>query len=365
MIMKRSLIALLLFPLMIFAEEEDDDYLESFRLLEDRFDEKEQHTPDEIQFLEVNKTFDFLYAGPLITGGASNLAPGSFSWTPLTPLFMKFYGLWDQNRKSINTTNRYSMNLSTSFQAGITNWLDCTLTLQGAINWEKHKTSGGFGDLLLGIGIPLMYEGLHQPAMRLVINEVFPTGKYQKLNPNLLGLDATGLGSYQTQFGFRISKIIFWHSKHPMQIRGAYSIAVPTSVHVKGFNSYGGGKGTDGRISSYISQESDFAFEWSMTKHWVFAFDLVYNWANSAKFKGFPGYGEPIFDATIDPVDSLRLDFTAPVVGIGSNDQLSMAPAIEYNPSESLNSLIGVWFNVYGRNVPKFVGIGATFSYTW
>ena len=69
-----------------------------------------------------------------------------------------------------------------------------------------------------------MYEGLYQPAIRIVINEIFPTGKYQKLNPNLLGLDATGLGTYQTQFGFRISKIILWKTKHPMQLRGAYSI---------------------------------------------------------------------------------------------------------------------------------------------
>jgi len=361
--MKKWLIALtVIFPTIIFSEENP---LDSLRILQDDLEEKENPSPEEIQFLQANQTFDFLYAGPLITGGASNLVPGSFSWTPLTPIFMKFYGLWDQNRKSVNTTNRYALNLSSSYQVGITDWLDCTLTIQGAVNWEKNKTSGGFGDLLLGIAVPLMYEGLYQPAMRLVINEIFPTGKYQKLNPHLLGLDATGLGSYQTQFGFRISKIIFWHAKHPMQVRGAYSVTVPTSVHVKGFNSYGGGEGTDGTISTAASQEADVALELSLTKHWVIAFDLVYNWAAHAKFTGFPGHGDTVFDQGGDPEDSFRFDFNAPVVGVGSNDQLSMAPAIEYNPSESLTSLLGVWFNVYGRNVPKFVGVGFTFSYTW
>ena len=66
-----------------------------------------------------------------------------------------------------------------------------------------------------------------------------------------------------------------------------------------------------------------------------------------------------------DPEDSLRFDLAPPVVGIGSNDQLSMAPAIEYNVNESMNFLAGVWFNVYGRNVAKFIGVGFVFSYTW
>jgi hypothetical protein len=278
---------------------------------------------------------------------------------------MQFYGLWDKNRKSVSITHRYSMNLSSTYQVGITNWLDFTLILQGMVNWEKSKTSGGFGDTIAGIGIPLLYEGLYQPAMRIVINQTFPTGKYQKLNPNLLGLDATGLGTYQTQFGFRISKIILWQTKHPMQLRGAYSVGVPTSVHVKGFNSYGGTHGTDGTISTAVYQEADMAFELSLTKHWVFAFDLVYNWAAHTEFTGFPGDAASVFDDSDDPEDSLRFDFTPPVVGIGSNDQLSMAPAIEYNPNEYINFLAGVWFNVYGRNVAKFIAVGAVFSYTW
>lgn len=361
--MKQRLVALAaFFPMVIFATE---DPLESARILQDNLDEKQNPSPQEIQFLEANETFDFLYAGPLITGGASNLHPGSFSWTPLTPLFMKSYGLWDEDRKSVSTPNRYSMNLSSTYQVGITNWLDFTLTIQGMVNWEKNKTSGGFGDMLVGIGIPLMYEGLYQPAMRIVINEIFPTGKYQKLNPNLLGLDATGLGTYQTQFGFRISKIILWQTKHPIQVRGAYSVGIPTSVHVKDFNSYGGTDGTDGTISTTVYQEADLAFELSLTRHWVFAFDLVYNWAAHTTFTGFPGDGAATFDEGIDLEDSFRFDLTPPAVGAGSNDQLSMAPAIEYNPSEYITFLAGVWFNVYGRNVPKFIAAGAVFSYTW
>ena len=105
--MKRWLIALtVVVPMTIFAEENS---LESLRILRDHFDEKEHPSPEEIQFLKANQTFDFLYAGPLITGGASNLYPGSFSWTPLSPLFMKFHGLWDQDRKSISTTHRHAL----------------------------------------------------------------------------------------------------------------------------------------------------------------------------------------------------------------------------------------------------------------
>lgn len=353
---------LLVVAVKIFA---DDNPFESLRILQADLDEKKNPTTEEIQFLEANETFDFLYAGPMITGGASNLSAGDFSWTPLTPLFIKFYGLWDEDRKSISIINRYSMNLSSTYQVGITNWLDFTLTIQGMVNWEKNKTSGGFGDVLVGIGIPLMYEGLHQPAMRIVINQTFPSGKYQNLNPDLLGLDSTGLGAYQTQFGFRISKILLFQTKHPIQLRAAYSVNVPTSVHVENLNSYGGANGTDGTLSTAVSQEADLACEISLSRHWVFALDLVYNWAAHTAFTGFPGYGNAIFDEGEDPEDSLRFNFAPPAVGVGSNDQLSLAPAIEYNPSEYITFLTGVWFNVYGRNVAKFISVGAVFSYSW
>jgi hypothetical protein len=359
--MNKFIIALSL-PLLLAAEEPS---YESMRVLQDSLDEKENPTEEETQFLKANQTFTPLYAGPMITGGASNLYQGDFSWTPLTPLFTKFYGIWDHHRKSQTITDRYSLNLSSSYQVGITDWLDFTLTFQGVLNWEKNKHSGGFGDLTAGIGIPLLYEGLYQPAMRLVINQTFPTGRYQRLNPKLLGLDATGLGAYQTQFGLRVSKIILWWTKHPINLRGAYSVGVPTSVHVRGFNSYGGAHGTKGTLSTAANQEADLAFELSLTRHWVLAFDLVYNWGAHIHFEGFPGRGETLFDEGLDPEDSLRFDFSAPVVGVGSNDQLSMAPAIEYNPNEHISFLTGVWFNVYGRNVAKFVGVGATFSYSW
>lgn len=346
----------------LFAE---DTHFHSLRILQDHLEDKHHPSAEEQRFLEASETFDFLYAGPLITGGASNLAPGDFSLTPLTPLFMRFYGLWDENRKSVSITPRYALNISTTFQVGILEWLDFTLVVHDVINWEKNKTAGGFGDMLIGFGIPLMFEGLHQPAMRFVINQTFPTGKYQNLKPHLLGLDATGLGTYQTQFGFRISKIILTETNHPVQLRGAYSINIPTSVHVKGFNSYGGTYGTDGTISTTINQDANVAVEVSLTKHWVLACDLVYNWAARTKFTGYPGRGATSFDDGEDPEDSLRFDFGPPVVGTGSNDQLSISPAIEYNPSENINFLTGVWFNVWGRNVAKFVAVGAVFSYSW
>lgn len=130
-------------------------------------------------------------------------------------------------------------------------------------------------------------------------------------------------------------------------------------------NSYGGGEGTNGTLSTTVSQEVDLAFELSLTRHWVFAFDLVYNWAAHTAFTGFPGYGTPIFDDGEDLEDSLRFNFAPPAIGVGSNDQLSMAPAIEYNPSEYITFLAGVWFNVYGRNVAQFISVGAVFSYSW
>lgn len=355
------LTVVILSPFFVFAEDE----LKSYRDLEGDLERKKQPTEEEKRFLEASERFDPWYSGPLITGGPSNLAAGVYSITPYEFLFTTNYALWDENRRTQNMTDRFVFSGSTTFQAGITNWLDTTLILQGAANWQGNKSSGGFGDMTVGIGIQILSEGLYQPAIRFVFNETFPTGKYQHLRGRLEGLDATGLGSYQSQFGLRIGKLILWDTQHPIYLRGAYSISVLTDVHVKGFNSYGGGKKTNGTVRPGYAQQANAAIEWSLTQNWALALDLVYNWSARTTFKGFPGVSETTFDNGGDPIDSIRFEGEAPSVGVGSNDQFSLAPAIEFIPTASVNFLLGVWFNVYGRNVPQFVAVGTNMSYTF
>jgi hypothetical protein len=318
-------------------------------------------TPEEIQreldedeklFKHAKEMFDPWYAGPLLTGSASMMPPGSFNIQPYV-FVTDNYAAWDHERKTVHTPHRVVLNPSINgLQFGLTNWMDMTVTTQAFMQWQDHKRGTGWGDSSVGVGFPLLRQDLYKPGIKLVITETIPTGRYQKLNPAKLGLDSTGAGSYQTSIGLRVAKIFFWSYKHPLSLRWSYSYIIPSSVHVKGFNSYGGGYGTSGRVHPGNYQQANFAFEYSFTQRWVFANDFVYVWSNKTTFHGKRG---------------MNADGTPAIVGSGSSDQLSLAPAIEYNPNANLSFLGGVWFDVYGRNTSKFISgiVSVEYTFSW
>ena len=87
-----------------------------------------------------------------------------------------------------------------------------------------------------------------------------------------------------------------------------------------------------------------------MTQRWVAAMDFVYVSSNRTKFYGNPGVGS---------------DGTAASMGGPSSDNLSLAPAIEYNWTDSLGVVTGVQWSVYGRNSFNFVSGQFSVSYTF
>ncbi len=337
----RSCLVLAVLPVFLLAQDEPVKTPEEIEV---------ELTEDEKLFKEAQEMFNPWYAGPLLTGGAHMMPPGMALIQPY--LFVtNNYARWDSDRHSVNTPDRLNINPSISpFQFGITSWLDMSLSAQWVYNRQQGKHGSGFGDSSIGVGFPILAEGLNTPAIKATFTETFPTGRYQRLSSHKLGLDATGAGSYQSSFGIRMSKVVFWSYKHPMNLRATFSYTVPTRVRVHGFNAYGGGFGTRGTVRPGNSASANAAFEYSFTQKWVFATDIVYAWSDSTKFHGRRG---------------TNADGTRASVGGGSSDQLSLAPALEYNPTTYLNFIGGIWFDVYGRNTSKFLSGIFSFSYTF
>jgi hypothetical protein len=165
-----------------------------------------------------------------------------------------------------------------------------------------------------------------------------------------LGLNATGAGVYATQFGLGLSKVIFWATQHPMNLRIFCGYQLSTIANVKNFNAYGGGFGTTGRVRPGNALSLDFGYEYSFTQRFNFAIDVVYSATGSTKFHGTAG---------------TLADGTPASVGIGYSDNLSLSPALEYSFSPKIGIIAGAWFSVYGRNSNNFASgiISATFSY--
>ena len=307
--------------------------------------EKELEDAQE-KFDAASKMFNPWYAGPLLTGSAHTLDPGLYNQQPYLFVFDN-YGIYSKSGHSRPIHDLVVVNPVYIAQTGIVKGWDLSATLQGFYNKQRGKDSVGFGDLPIAFGIALLQETPYLPAIKLGLSETFPTGKYRRLNPNNNGLDATGSGSYITTFTLNLSKVVWWITLHPMSFRASLNYKLPSKVHVKGFNAYGGGYGTNGKVTPGQSFIGNIAFEYSFTQKWVFATDLSYVYNHKSTFRGNPGVSATGNNAS---------------VGVPYNNSFSIAPAIEYNPYATMGFVGGIWFTVWGTNSFNF--ISGILSYT-
>ncbi len=302
----------------------------------------------EKDFQTAQQMFSPWYAGPLIAGSAHMIPPGFGNIQPY--LFaIDNYGTYNGDRHQVGLAHhKWQLNVPFVIQAGITSWADTSLIPQAFLNWQEGRSSGGWGDTKWQFGLKILAESMYVPAIKFVVAETFPCGEYRNLGANKASIEALGAGSYQTTFGLNFGKVVFWNLTHPMQLRLNVAYTIPSNVHVKGFNAYGGGIGTRGHVSVGNSFLFDFSTELSLTQNWVFANDIVYTYQDSTSFSGQPG---------------LLPNGTIATNGGPSNDQLSLAPAIEYNWNSNLGVLLGTQFSVYGRNSSAFASAILTVTY--
>ncbi|MCF7853128.1 MAG: hypothetical protein K9M07_07830 [Simkaniaceae bacterium] len=301
------------------------------------------------EFDQAKKMFNPYFAGPLITGSAHNTPPGSFNIQPY--LFLTdIYGAYSSNRKVISAPDFWQINPQFLFQTGITQWLDITLVPQGVYNNHKNAQAVYWSDMGITLGFQLLKETPYIPALRLTFTETFPTGRYERLNPAKFETDATGTGSFQSQLSLNISKVLWTFPLHPMQLRGNIIYNIPSNVSVSGFNTYGGGYGTSGTVSPGSTLQFDASIEVSIVQTWVFALDMIYKTFGATHFSGTNG---------------IKTDGSVATNSLPSGDQFSLAPAIEYNPSERQQFIIGPWFTVTGRNSASFVSLVLSYEYNF
>ncbi len=335
----RPFLMLFLVPLWICAQP-----IKSPQQIQAELDQAES------QFKKSKEMFNPWYTGPLVTPSASMMPPGQANIQPY--LFISGnYAAFNKDRESIALpSNSYQMQVIAPMQMGVTPSTDFVFSPGAVMNWSQNQNGGGFSDLGASYGFSIFKETLYIPKFKFTISQKFPTGKYKNLSTNGLNLNATGGGSYQTQFCFTAGKVIWWTYPHPMNIRLFFGYNMGTVVNVKNFNAYGGGFGTKGRVRIGNTFTTDLGLEVSLTQRWVAALDVIYTASNATKFHGNPG---------------LNKDGTPASVGNPYNDNLSLAPAIEYNFSESLGILWGVQFSVYGRSSANFVNGQFSVTYQW
>jgi hypothetical protein len=114
---------------------------------------------------------------------------------------------------------------------------------------------------------------------------------------------------------------------------------VSSSVGVQDVSVYCTTNGFSGRAYPGDSFTADAAAEYSLTRSWVLAFDVLYQHNDSTRVTG-----------TVDPPAAVPLEQQS-----GSSYSLGFATAIEYNWSSRMGALLGVRIIEIGRNTTATV----------
>lgn len=270
------------------------------------------------------------WTGPLLAPAGKTIPSGHFNFEPYA-----FYTTYPNNFKNIEITPILT--------AGVTDFLDLQMALPYDYSWiSQSRHSTDIADYSLGVGIQVLKqkEGGWLPDLRVVVQEVFPTGRFENLDPRKLGTDQTGVGAYITALSFNFQKLWQFRNGHYLRSRLSVVGAFPGSSSVHGLNAFGGSEVTEGSVHLGNSYAVDMACEYQLTQNWVPVFEVLYAHSDGTGFTGNPGFtpGGAILS----------------IGGPGSNSA-SLAPALEFNFNSNLGIIGGVWFSVTGPHAAKFV----------
>lgn len=259
-------------------------------------------------------------------------------------------GIYDKDWKFRRDRTFTTINPQFFTLIGLINGVDLQINPQWIWNSKRNAKSNHFADLPVGLNFQLVKKDDFKwfPAIKIGVKEIFPTGRYNNLDPNKLGTDVSGIGSYGSQATLVAFKEFHLYEQHYLTTKLSFIYTVFSDVKVNGFNAFGGGFKTRGTVSPGNVFSFLASFEYTFTRQWVFACDFEYDHKNRTKFLGSPGFTD--------------LDVPASVGG-PSSELFSIAPALEWNYNESFGIIGGVWFTAAGRNAPHFTSGVLSFIY--
>jgi len=282
------------------------------------------------------------FTGPLLSPSGHVVPKGYIDFEPYA-FYTVTTGDYNSNWKIIDSPNFTNLNFLFLLYIGLTEWADILFAPQ--FFWKKTQgvSSLEFGDLNVTLDFQILEDTKNNtvPGLKFYIQETFPTGPYQKRNPERLFTDVGGGGSFVTTFGFVLDSLFEPSYCRFLDLRLNGFIAFPTNVSVKGLNAYGGAPDTKATVKPGMEWGGIFGLQYSLTQNWAFALDIEGIYGNATTFKGFSG--------TLTPKAPTKV-----VLGNPSNLSFSIAPAIQYNFSSSLGIIAGTWITFAGKSTPHF-----------
>lgn len=280
--------------------------------------------------------------GPILAP-AGHTVPGGHTNFEFYALSVNSNGIFNGSGDFVRAPLFRAFVLNPILTHGFTDWLDVQLTLPYTFDSTQGVNSNRLADTTVSLGFQLL-EQKNRPGkvdLRLLLQETFPTGRYDRLNPLALGTDSTGLGSYQTQLGLDFQYLSELFPSHYLRTRLILSTLFASDVQIHGLSSYGGTTTTRGTIKGGNESTIDLAFEYTLTQNWVAVMEGYATSGDATRFDGSVEIG--------------NLGSPTAQIGNGNYSQIGLAPAIEYNFNANVGLIGGVWFPIQGSNTSHFM----------
>ncbi len=231
-----------------------------------------------------------------------------------------------------------------------------TLTLGAKPSFGFNSVSNGrdgsgvgFGDLTLTAQYRLTSfdAGRSIPAIALSVQHSLPTGKYDRLGDR--PSDGLGSGAHTTILSVYAQHYFWLPNGRIFRARLNASTAFSDAAKLTDVSVYGTRDGFRGRARPGKSFSLGVSGEYSLTRSWVLALDLIYNHDDPTRVHGFD---------IRDAVNPIRYR-------TGSSDGFAIAPAIEYSWKPNLGVLLGTRFVPRGHNVTASITPALAINYVY
>lgn len=188
-----------------------------------------------------------------------------------------------------------------------------------AIDGGLGSSGVNVGDvtLLAQYGLTSFREGHRMPAIAVMAQETFPTGKYDRLG----GRPGNGIGggTYTTSLGLNVQMYFTASTGRALRMRINVSDALSNRARVEGVSVFGTPEGFHGTAVPGGAFFADNSWEYSLSRRVAIANDVFYSWNGATRVTG-----QPL------------------VTGFRSSHAAGVAPAVELSFTQNLGVLLGV-----------------------
>jgi hypothetical protein len=297
---------------------------------------------------------DAWWTGPLLAASAGTLAPGHFLIEPYVFDVIP-RGHYDNDGRRHSGPHANNFGSQSYVLYGLTDRVSVGLIPRFGFNDPgvgRSSSKPGVGDLTLQAqyGLTRFAEGSWIPSTAFVFQETLPVGKYDRLGDR--PADGFGSGAYSTTLSL-YSQYFFWMPNgRILRTRLDLSYSISGSASVRDVSVYGTGEGFKGRARPGNTAVINAAWEYSLTRNWVLALDVVYQHDSNTHVSGFD-----LHSSSWPGGRDMAVGLPPATVELnsGPGHTWSLAPAIEYNFNSRVGVIAGAKLTLSGRNATAVI----------